>query len=192
MVSLFWILWEKGYYYFIFWCTEDTGDITLQSSLRTSKWGIGYVAQSNKQIQFLKLWDQIIIGSRIDVIAIKDFITLQVTFENSDNMMELPIINYDQKQVWNGPLTIAFVSERVSSKSNPWQDVFWHCALIFVWVKLTFNGMVLHEDLFRDRTERNSTMACQRTEPSSDTDIFWPRSKIPSNWRKPENSEVLW
>ena len=87
MVSLFWILWEKGYYYFIFWCTEDTGDITLQSSLRTSKWGIGYVAQSNKQIQFLKLWDQIIIGSRIDVIAIKDFITLQVTFENSDKIL---------------------------------------------------------------------------------------------------------
>lgn len=27
-----------------------------------------------------------------------------LTFENSDNMMELPIINYDQKQVWNGPL----------------------------------------------------------------------------------------
>lgn len=24
-----------------------------------------------------------------------------LTFENSDNMVELPIINYDQKQVWN-------------------------------------------------------------------------------------------
>lgn len=62
---------------FLDWWTEDTSNVSLQNNLRTSKWGLGYVAQSNKlvdkwQIKFLKLWGHIVIGNRIDVVAIKD------------------------------------------------------------------------------------------------------------------------
>ena len=34
-----------------------------------------------------------------------------ITFENSDNMMELPIIKYDQKQVCTNPLRLVYRRE---------------------------------------------------------------------------------
>ena len=92
-----------------------------------------------------------------------------LTFENSDNMMELPIINYDQKQVWNGPLPSRLSPLRQNDSPRKAIRMRFTCPLIFVWVKLTtFDGMILHEDSFWGRTKRNSKMACQKIELIND------------------------
>lgn len=60
-----------------------------------------------------------------------------LTFENSDNMMELPIINYDQKQVWNGPLP----GHRLPRCQNESPCIDIRTKMHFIWKKSENNSL---------------------------------------------------
>ena len=62
-----------------------------------------------------------------------------LTFENSDNMMELPIINYDQKQVWNGPLP----GHRLLWCQNKSPCKAIRTSMRFIWKKYENNSLLI-------------------------------------------------